>query len=160
MRPELIADAGAHRADQADVIDDLGEMRKKLAQLHPAFAVLREFPRRSEDLRRGLGEVVVFDLAGEVLAVVLRQHRLRIEEVHLRGTAHHEERDHRLRLAGEMLCLGEQVELRIGPEGGFHRRAEETVLLQQGGKGEGAESEAVRLEEMAARAEAGGLHSR
>ena len=122
--------------------------------------MLREFPWRAEDLGGGLGEVVVFDLSGETLAVILRQHRLRVEEVHLRGTTHHEERDHRLRLAGEMLGFGEQVELRIGPEGGFHRRAEESILLQERGEGERAKSEAARLEEMAARAEAVGFHSR
>ena len=59
-----------------------------------------------------------------------------------------------------MLGFGEQVELRIGPEGGFHRRAEESILLQQRGEGERAKSEAARLEEMAARAEAVGFHSR
>ena len=132
----MIVHAGVHGADERDVVGHFAELRQQLAQLHAALAVRRKFPRRAKDLRRSLREVVVFDLAGKLLPIILREHRLRIEEIHLRRPAHHEQRDHRLRLRLKVRRLREQIVARRAVDMRLHRRREQAVLLQQPGERE------------------------
>jgi hypothetical protein len=144
----VIAHAGGHRADQRDLIHHLAQVWQKLADLHAALALFFEFPWRAKALRRCLREVVVFDLTGELLAVILRQHRLRIKEVHLRRTAHHEERDHGLRARLKVRLLRCQIVAHLAKAFRLHRCCEQAIALQQRGKRHGAKTEAVGVKEM------------
>ncbi len=98
VRREVVVGTGPHRADERDLIGDVAEMRKKLGQLHPALAVVMEFPQRPHDFPTRLRGIVELELAVERLAVALHQFRLGIEEVDLTRPAEHVHRDHRLRL--------------------------------------------------------------
>ena len=134
----------------------LGEVRQQLADLGAALAVLLKLPRAGQHLGAGVGGVVVFDLAGEFLAVELVELGLGIEEIDLARAALHEHRDHRLRLRGVRRLLRQQIVMR-SLERRLFRRAEQAILLQQPGEAKGAEVEAARGEEMAAAQAAGRL---
>ena len=147
---QVIVHARLHRADQADVVGDRAELREEFTEFEAALAVAGELPERTQHLGRGLRDVVVFEIvSGEFLAVPLREHRLVVEEIHLRRTAHHEEGDHRLGLGGAGRLLGQEVEDFVAEER-LDRRGEEAVLTQQGGQAEHAQAEAAGFEEMAA----------
>ena len=146
---QMVVHSGLHRADQADVVGDRAEVRQEFAEFHPALAVTRELPERPQHLGRRLGHVVVFQVARELLPVPLREHRLGVEQVHLRRPAHHEEGDHRLGLGRARRLLGQEVE-RLVAEQGLDGRGEEAVLAQERGEPEHAEAEAAGFEEMTA----------
>jgi hypothetical protein len=154
----VVADARGHRADERDVIRHFAEMRQQFAQFHATLALLREGPRRAEALCGSLREIVILDLAGEFLLVILREHRLRIEEIHLRGPAHHEERDHGLRLAAEVRLLRREIIARITEQRGLHGRGEQAIALQQCGERQRAKAKAMGVQKVAAGAETGGDH--
>ena len=77
-----------------------------------------------------------------------REHRLVIEQVHLRRAAHHEERDHRLGLGGPGRLLREEIEDLVTEER-FDRGGEQAVLAEQRGEAEHAQAEAAGFEEVA-----------
>ena len=102
LRRRVIELRRPHRADDRDVVGDLREMRQQLRDLRARLAVPLELERRAEQLRRALDEreaLALDELVGDVLAVVLRQLRLGIEEIELRRRAGHEEVDDALRPA-------------------------------------------------------------
>ena len=75
-----------HRLDEADVVDDLRQVRQHLGQLRAALAVLRELEPRPEHGRVGADEGVALaadDRRRERLAFELRQLRLVVEQVEL-----------------------------------------------------------------------------
>ncbi len=144
----VVADAGGHGADEGDVVHDLGEVREQLADLHAALAMLLELPGGAKALGGGLGEVVVFDLAGELPPVVPGEHGLGVEEVHLGGAAHHEERDHGLRPRLEVRLFRGQV-MPLLPEGRrLHRRGQQPLPVQKRGERHRAGTEAAGMEEV------------
>ncbi len=79
-----------HRREHAQVVRALRHVRKKLAHPLPALSMLRELPRRSEQLRRAL--------VAARFAVIALEQRLVVKRVHMRHTALHEHHDHPLRL--------------------------------------------------------------
>ena len=159
-RLQVVIHARLHRADQADVVGDRAEPRQEFAEFQPALAVAGEFPERTQHLGRSLRDVVVFEIISrEFLPVPLREHRLVVEEVHLRRPAHHEEGDHRLGLGRARRLLGQEV-VGLVAEQWLHGRGEEAVLAKQGGESEHAEAEATGFDEVAAGAEPVGKLSR
>ena len=85
-----------HRTHEAQVVRDGTDVRQQIAQFHAALAVLGELPRTREHLRTSLRGVVVFDFAGEFLAVVFVQCGLGVEQIHVARPALHKHGNHRL----------------------------------------------------------------
>jgi hypothetical protein len=94
---------GVHRADESDVIDLAGQVRHGIGHPHAALAMLSELERAAHQCA---GATRVLDFAGDLaevrVAVVLVEHRLRIEQVHLAGAAVHEQMDDRFGLRREV----------------------------------------------------------
>ena len=87
----VVRDVGVHRADHADVVGARADVREELADLEAALAVALERERR---LHQRAGLALGRDgAARQRLAVVLVEHRLRIEAVDLRQPAVHEQED-------------------------------------------------------------------
>ena len=81
---------GVHRADDAHLVGDGVQVRHGVDIHMPALAVLRERPRRAQQLRhaRGEGEPLPLEESiGAVLAVALDQFRLVVEQVQVRRRA-------------------------------------------------------------------------
>ena len=96
----MIGDVGIHRLQHAHVVDAPAQIREDLAHLRPALAVLLELEWRLHQIA-GLA-LVIGDGARQRLAVVLLQHRLVIEGVHLRRAAVHEQENNVLGLGLEI----------------------------------------------------------
>ena len=92
-----------HGADDADIVDALAQIREDLADLDAALSEFFELEGRLEQVTRlALG----FQIGcGHGLAVILGQHRLGVESVHLRGPAIEEQEDHSLGFGSEMRGL-------------------------------------------------------
>ena len=76
-----------HRADHAQLVGNLMQMSDRVRHPDPAFPVLRELARRSQQLRRGgrEGEALALEkLLGAILTVVLDEFGLVVEEVEVR----------------------------------------------------------------------------
>ena len=107
---------GVHRLDEADVIDDLRQVRQHLRQFRPALAVLGELEARPEHGRIGPDEGVALaadDRRRHRLAFELRQLRLVVEQIELARRAGHEQMNDALRLRREVrlarrqrVCVG------------------------------------------------------
>ena len=65
---------------------------------------------------------------GKLLPVILRAHRLGIEKVDLRRTAHLEERDHRLRLGLEVRRFRQEIVAHRPIDVRLDRGGEQTIL--------------------------------
>jgi hypothetical protein len=105
---ELVGFAGF---DDADIIDDLGEVREKLGKLCAAVAVFCEFEARAEDGGVGADEgvaLVSVDGGGEGLALHFCELGFVVEEVELGGGACHEEVDHALGAGEEVGGFGKK----------------------------------------------------
>jgi hypothetical protein len=119
-----------HRADEAKIVHASGDVREQFADGRAALAVAREAPWGSEQIPRlrslqlGLGE-------GERLALHLGELGLRIEQIHVRWAAGHEEEDDALRFRGELRRLhrertgGGRVRREGAAEGAFLEQARE-----------------------------------
>ena len=111
-----------HRMDHAQVIDAARDVRKEFAHRQAALAVLLELPRRLQQVARRI-ELHARLGKRQRLAVVTIEQRLRIERVHLRRPAGHEQKDDSLGPREKMRRLRcERVEIvsrrrhdRIGP---------------------------------------------
>ena len=68
----VVVHPGVHRADHRDLVGDAGHVRHQFAEVHPALAVLGEFPGRAHHLAARAGGVVELQLPGELLAVEAR----------------------------------------------------------------------------------------
>jgi len=87
----VVRDVRVDRADEADVACALADMRKQFAHVHTALAVLFELERRAHRCTRlALGG---HRSARQGLAMILVEHGLRIEAIHLRQSAVHVEED-------------------------------------------------------------------
>ena len=109
LRRRVVELVGLHRADDRDVVGDRREVRQQLGDLGARLPVPLELERRAEQLRRALDErepLALDQLLGDVLAVVLRQLRLGIEQIELRRRAGHEQVDDALRLRREVERVG------------------------------------------------------
>ena len=101
---------GEHRADDAQVVDDLGGVRQQVGDPGAAAAVLREPELRPGERQRRLvarhaGEpLALAHRIGQLLAVARLEQRLVIERLELRRPAGHEQVD-------DALGLGRHVEL-------------------------------------------------
>ena len=124
-------------ADDRDVVGDRGEVRQQLRQLGAGLAVLAERERRAEQTRRPFDEREPLpfrdEFRGDLLAVVLLQRRLAVEQVELRRRARHEEIDDVLRLRREVRRARRQRVV------AFLR---EELLVQQRRQREAADAEA------------------
>ena len=90
----VVGDVGVDRSDEADVVGHLANVWKQLADVHPRLAVFLERKRRPH---QGSGLALGRDRAArERLAVILVEHRLRIEAVNLGQSAVHEQKNHPL----------------------------------------------------------------
>ena len=109
-----------HRADHAEFVGMGGELREQFADLHAALAVLLELEWRllqlpgeavaADEFAGGLERVlpIVLHHVVDLLAVILRERRLGVEGVDLRGAALAEDLDHPLRPGGEVRLPGGQ----------------------------------------------------
>ena len=94
------------RSDDRDLVGDRRKMRQQFRELGARLAVLLERERRSEQPRRSLDErePLAFrdELRRNLLAVVLLQRRLVVEQIELRRRAGHEQINDVLRLRREV----------------------------------------------------------
>ena len=96
--------SATHERIMADVVGVLVQVRHQVRHIHSRLAVPAPLAMRGQAERVVFEELAV-DLAEagrERLAVELLQQRLGIEQVHLAGTARHEQEDATLRLRREM----------------------------------------------------------
>jgi hypothetical protein len=99
QRRLMIRHVGVHRADHAEIVGESADFFEHLAHFKPALAAFGEFERRFETRA---GRALRFEHVRQRLAVVLVQHRLRVERIDVRGAAVHEEMHHALRLRLKM----------------------------------------------------------
>ena len=132
----MVVHSGVHRPDQGDVIRDGSHVGYQLAHFDAALAMLGEFPWGPHHFPAGPRGIVIFHFAGKVLAIVLRQHGFRIEEIHVARAALHEHGNHRLRLAKGVGGFREIVKMLALAEPGVREQA---LLLEQQGEGDGAQ---------------------
>ncbi len=97
-----------HRADERDVVDVLGDVRKELRDLHAALAVPLEPPRRRHQAAGRPHRCPHSPDALHRLALVFEQGGSWVEGIDLADAAVAEDRDHRLGLGGDHLRLGRQ----------------------------------------------------
>ena len=83
---------GHHRTDDADIVNAGSRAGQEFTHFNARLAVPGKFPRRREQVT-GLGAFEFGFLKGERLAVVLNQAWLGIEEVHMRRSARHVEKN-------------------------------------------------------------------
>ena len=94
----VVWNVGVDRPDHAHVVRALAQMGEQLAYFHAALPVLLEGERRAhQSTRLPLGRD---GAARQGLTVVLVEHRLGIERIHLREAAVHEKEDDALGLRG------------------------------------------------------------
>ncbi len=140
----VIRDVGDHRADHADLVGALADMRKQFAELRPALPIFLEAERR---LHQDAGLALGHDLfARHRLPVVLVEHRLRVERVDLRHSAVHEQKDD---------LLGARLEVWLGDHWTAGRCRSSTGpehgLIDQVGERRHAEAGAHRTQCLATR---------
>ncbi len=137
---------GVHRANDGDVIDDARRVRQQFRYLGAAATVPGELPRTAEELLAGTIDEAENDIAGVILAVVLAQLRLGIEQIDMRRTAVHEQRDHRRRLRREVRLPRLQIQRQVfaGLLGNF---GEGVVALEEMRQGERADAEGGTAQE-------------
>jgi hypothetical protein len=140
----VIDAVGLARTDDREVVGARGDVRDPVGEPLSGLSVLLPFALRAEE--RGLGFAHRGDdraeAVGQALAGQFVQQRLRIEEVHLRRTAFHEEEDD---------ALGAWLDL---TDAGLEGRAgggNDDLLGEQVAEGHGAQAEAGVEEEVAAR---------
>jgi hypothetical protein len=104
-----------HRADDAQVIGTLRDMRKEVADVDSALSVTTKPKRRAEHAPRTARrrELRCGDRHADRLAVLAVEARLGIERVHLRGAAVHVEKDDAGRPGRVMTGAGSQRISRI-----------------------------------------------
>jgi hypothetical protein len=96
----MIGHLGLYRPDHANVVDAFADLGKNVADFDSALPVLLKSERGAHQVP-GLGFGHERS-AGHRLAIVLGQHRLGIERIHLGDSAVHEQEDH-------VFCLGGEV---------------------------------------------------
>src|SRR5262249_20054526 len=106
----MVRNVGVQGPDPTDTIRAFADLREQFAHLHAAFAVLLEGELRAHQ-RAGL-PLSLNGPARQRLAVILVEHRLGIEAIHLRKSAVHEKEDDMLRARG-------MVNTALGPLGGL-----------------------------------------
>ena len=131
---------GVHRANHADVVDDTGRLGQKFRDRGSALPVLGELPRSAEQLLARAVDETEHDFAVVLDAVSFRQFGLRVEQVDMRRTAVHEQRDHGLRPGSEVRRAGLQVQREV-LTGLLRDVGERSVLAQQVGQGDRTDPE-------------------
>lgn len=87
----MIRDVRVHGPNDSDVVDGLSHVRKQLADFDATFTVLAKLKRRLE--RRVRLAFRSRQLERQLLAVILGQHRFRIEGIDMRRPTVHEQVD-------------------------------------------------------------------
>ncbi len=95
----MVRHIGVHGADDAKIVRKLADLLEHLAHLEAALAV---FLNLNGDLKPAPVGRSVLSRFGSALPSNFVEHRLRIERIHLRRAAVHEEVDHALRLRLEV----------------------------------------------------------
>ncbi len=109
LRRPVIEDVGLHAANPTDVVDDALVMGQTLTQVHAAFAVLAERAIRAEQFRFGLQECKTppFEqFRRRILAVILVECGLGIEQFEMTRPSGHEQIDDVLDLRREVRLIG------------------------------------------------------
>ena len=134
-----------HRANQADVVRDLLNVRKQFRKLGPRFSATRELPGAAQQLLAGSIDETVNHVSGIILSVKTLEFRFRICQIHVRWATVHKQRNHRFRGTGKVSIPGMQIERRRLLNG-FRRIRPEFILLHQIGQGQAANSHGVLFE--------------
>ena len=131
----------AEAVDHAQLVGDLRQVLPQFAHRDPALAGRAELPGRGEEVA-ARGELHPRTFEGGWLAVVLLQRRFRIEEVDMRRSAVHEEKDD---------PLGAWLEVRLLHREGVRRAFSSRLVLgvEQVRKGQSSEAEAPGPEQVA-----------
>src|SRR5207244_11319883 len=97
---------GMHRADDADVVGDFGDVRKQARNFLPGIAVFFEFSEWSASFQLGILELrellALGERFGKRLAIDLLQLRLEIEAFQMRWSASHTQMDNSFRAYGKV----------------------------------------------------------
>src|SRR5205807_7884378 len=101
-RLKMMVVIAVHRADEADVIDALADVRKQIAHFSAALSAWFKLPER----REVFGRLGIACRNG--LACVLSKAGFGIEAVHVRHPAGHIKENDALCLAGEMRDFGRE----------------------------------------------------
>ena len=88
----------------------LRDVRKEFADLDTALTVLPKLPRRFQQISDTVLRKCKRPLKRQWLAVIRGQARLRIERVHVRGTAMHKQENHSLGPRREMRLLSARAD--------------------------------------------------
>ena len=154
--------AAMHRPDQADVIDDPGDVREQFGDLGTTLAVLLELPATSQQSLTGALDETVLHVTLVSLPIHPLEFRLGIGQGHGGGPPVHEQGDHGPGLGIEVRLLGRQVKnlLATGDIGG---RGQQLVVTQERGQGDASHSHCVLGKELSSTANRGpvchGLYS-
>ena len=92
--------AGMHRTDDTNIVDDPRGVRQKFGDFRTALSMCREFPGAAEQLFAGPINEAECDLAAIILAMMFRQFRFGVKQVHVGRSAMHEHGNHGGRLRG------------------------------------------------------------
>ena len=141
---------GDHRADDADVVDAGGNLRKQFADLDAALAVLLELERRLQQVAR-FGTDEFRHLERQRFAVEGGEFRLGVEGIDVRRPAGHEQEDETLGLRG--ILRGSLRQRIVGGSGAG-------LVGKQAGEPEQAEAVGEAQQHLAAAENAGGTKRR
>ena len=112
LRRRVHHHVAVHRADHAQVVDNLRLVRKQVGNFNPRLAVLLERPLAPQNPRLGIDVLIlhVAEFRRALLAVQLIEQRLRIPGLQMRRPARHVHEDERLglRLVRHVRRLGRQ----------------------------------------------------
>src|SRR5579871_2570808 len=151
LRRGVVELVGMHRADDADIVHDLRQIRQLTGDLGSRLPVALESVRGAQQFGRAFDKrepLSLNELLGDLLAVVLVQFRLVVQQIELRRRARHEEEDDVFGFRAEMRLLRRHWVHNDG-YGGMGRSREQP-FVQQGGERHRAYPVGALPEEVAA----------
>ena len=125
-----------HGADHAQVVRARGQLRKQLTDFGAALSMFGKLPRRLQQVA-GFGPLQFGFLERQRFAVVGRQPRLGVEQIHMGRPAGHEKKNDALGLGGEHGRLQREG---AGGNRGLRRHAGGKVISEQAGQAQHAEA--------------------
>lgn len=90
----VVADSGLHASKECDVVNNLREVGQEFAHLDAGLPVFPKCPRAGEQLETCVGSIIELEVGFELLSVPPSQFRFWVEEIHVAGSALHEQGNH------------------------------------------------------------------
>lgn len=90
----VVADSRFHASEERDFVNNLREVGQEFAYLDAGLPVFPKCPWAAEQLETCVGGIIEFEVGFELLSVPSSQFRFWVEEIHVAGSALHEQGNH------------------------------------------------------------------